>query len=131
MIWVLADSALEHFSHGWQDLVRRGVVEVTDPDAFPPQVSDVVGTAGYHLAVVAQYLKTILDESRGDKSEGRLTVSHWICRWCGHVWADINLPVANAEMLMPPGVPCPDCAQWQLEPYIFEVDAPAGGIDTR
>ena len=72
----LLDSALEHFVHGWHDLEKRGIVHVTDPDAFPPEVSDKVGTAGYHLAAMAGYLKIALD-SVDDRPSPEMRTPDW------------------------------------------------------
>lgn len=63
---VLADAALENFAHAWQALIMAGVVHISDQAAFPPEVSDQAGSAGYHLAAVARYLKEILAASGGE-----------------------------------------------------------------
>lgn len=63
---ILADAGLENFVHAWQALIEAGVVHVSDPAAFPPEVSDPAGSAGYHLAAVARYLKAILIASGGE-----------------------------------------------------------------
>jgi len=73
-IEVLLDSALEHFSHGWLDLEKREMITYKDKDVFPPQVLDDVGSASYHFAAVALYLKRAYELVRAEEQHTEMVM---------------------------------------------------------
>ena len=50
------DCSLEHASHAFATLEKLGLAHRTNPDSFPPQVSDPVGSAAYHYAAMTRYV---------------------------------------------------------------------------
>ena len=51
----ILDTALEHASHAWAALSKEGAKE-KDPDSWPPQSLDKVGSANYHVAALIDYV---------------------------------------------------------------------------
>ena len=59
----LLDSAMEHGSHAWRALeIASGVTEAEDGAAWPPSTDGFeVGSVGYHLAALLNYVKQAYD----------------------------------------------------------------------
>lgn len=61
------DTALEHASHAWTALEREGTVERIDPNAWPPNVSNEVGSAPYHFASMITYIIEVFNSISDSK----------------------------------------------------------------
>jgi len=58
----LLDSALEHGSHAWRDLERRGIVAEVEDGPWPPDVTAPVGDVSYHLAAMIRHVKQAYEQ---------------------------------------------------------------------